>query len=204
VHKTVLLITHPELDVNFWAKNRPDVEAARPSHCGGCGRAARRATGRLRLWGHGTRTRTQWGPAQPGRPPGLLELVVRRYRCTDCGVTRTVVPRGVVKAYRYTLAAIALALTYWAVWRWPQDRARERVSPWPVVGSAEPHRWRSLRRWASRARELFGLDDIALHGSARLIARRVTKLLAGRGPPDGTELDRVFAGAHVRGRTSST
>ncbi len=199
-HTTLI---HHDLDVKSWTKIEPDVEGARPSHCGGCEAPARRGGGLLRLHGHGTRVRTLWGPTWPELGPGLVDIAVRRYRCVDCRAVRTVVPRGVAQLYRYTLGGIGLALTYWALWLWPAARTRMEVSPWPVVGMAAPERWRSLERWARRAHMLFGLPQSVPRGGPREFARRVTGLLGGRGPPDETELVRVFVGAQMRGRTLS-
>ena len=42
-----------------------------------------------------------------------LVVLARRYRCTACGAVLVVVPRGVGRSLRYTLEAIAYALSLW-------------------------------------------------------------------------------------------
>jgi hypothetical protein len=130
--------------------------------------------------------------------PLLWEIRVRRYLCVDCGACPTVVPAGLGRAYRYSLSAIAMALTLWAMWRVSAARVRQRVSPFRRVGVSEPTRWRSLRRWTHRAQELFALAIEAAGSATREVAQRVAHLVLSRGPEGRTELDRVFAGAQVR------
>ena len=192
-------LSHHDLDVNYWAINVPDVEQARPSHCPGCEGSARKPTGRLRLQGHGLRTRTLWGRQEVEASPTLWEIVLRRYRCVDCGAVPTVAPRGVFTHFRYALGAIALALAWWAVVMLSPSEVRRRISPWPIVGLAEPERWRSLPRWSRRACELFRLDA-AFPDAATLRedASRVARLLIARGPPSAQRLERAFIGAHAR------
>ena len=134
------------ISVNSWADFVPDVEACRPSHCLGCGQTAYKTNGRLRLHGHGLRSRGIWGPAKAEAEPAMWDIWVRRYLCVDCGVCLTVLPAGLKRAYRYSLSAIAMALTLWALWRRPARRVRDLVSPQRLVGASEPARWRSLRR----------------------------------------------------------
>ena len=44
-------------------------------------------------------------------------IACRRYRCVSCGAILTVVPRGVAPRRHYGHAAIAMALTLWAITR---------------------------------------------------------------------------------------
>jgi len=122
---------------------------------------------------------------------------MRRYRCTTCGVARTVQPPGLAARLRYSVCAIALALYAWAVWRRPAARVREQVSPFAIVGTSEADRWRSLRRWAERAAALFGLPAGAA-APARQQAARAAQLVRARGPTDAAEAVRVFLGARTR------
>lgn len=189
---------HHELDVNTWLVNRPNVDAARPSHCPGCGIEAHRAEGRLHLHGHGQRVRVLWGVPRPGSPPTLWEVMLRRYRCTRCGHVCTVAPRGIATLYRYALASIAVAFVLWGLWERTAAATRAAVSPWRLVGDSTHGSWRSLGRWAGRVAELFGDDIDDELATMRARARRTAHVLIARGPSTSLELERAFVGAHFR------
>jgi len=184
-------------EVKLWLAKDDGVEASRPSHCAACGAAAYRGDGRLRLHGHGRRQRTVWGPQQPDGAPSEWDAWVRRYRCTGCRSVRTAARPGLGRRLRYSLCAIALALTAWAVWLLPATEVRARVSPFRTVGSNEAERWRSLRRWARRAAGLFGLPAAATVATPKEQAARAARLVRARGPTDRAEAERVFIGARV-------
>lgn len=185
------------LDVNLWLRNTPDVEQARPSHCRKCGVSAKARGGKLRLHGHGLRSRTLWGRPDVGSSPVCWEVVLRRYRCTQCEAVVAVGPRGIGAHLRYALGTIAMALFWWGIQHQPSPAVRTRCSPWPIVGLADQARWRSLPRWVSRGAELFGLDaDVAPGDRGRSDACRIAYLLIARGPPEGSDLERAFVGAH--------
>ena len=184
-------------EVKFWLAKDDGVEASRPSHCPACGVPAYRGDGGLHLHGHGARERTVWGPRTPEGPAWLATVLLRRYRCTVCEAIRTVQRPGLAARFRYSLAAIALALAAWAVWLQPPAAVRDRISPWPVVGASEAERWPSLRRWARRAAALFELPALPL-GTVRTQASRVAQLVRARGPTDCGEAERVFVGARAR------
>ena len=182
--------------VKFWWTEDDGVEASRPSHCAACGAAAHRGDGRLRLHGHGSRERTVWGPTEPTTAPAETSVRVRRYRCTDCGAARTALPRGLGRRLRYSLSAIALALTAWAVWLMPAATVRAQVSPLRQVGAADAERWRSLPRWARRAAALFDLPA-GSQDAPRQQAARAAQLVRARGPTGAPEAARVVIGAHA-------
>lgn len=190
-------LIHHALDVNSWAKIDPDVEAARASHCPGCGKAARDRD-RLRLHGHGRRRRNLWGSAEAGAQAVIDTVLLRRYRCVDCKTVCTVAPRGIATGFRYGLAAIGAALLLWGVWSWTAARVRNKVSPNHIVGPSEPARWRSLNRWARRGRELFEVPERIVGETDREVAHRVAHLLIARGPPDLDQCRRVTIGACAR------
>jgi len=184
-------------EVKFWLAKDDGVEASRPSHCPACGVPAYRGDGGLHLHGHGVRERTVWGPPTPDGPAWLATVLMRRYRCTVCTAVRTVQRPGLTARFRYSLAAIALALTAWAVWRQPPAAVRARICPWPIVGASEAERWPSLRRWTRRAAALFELPALPL-GTLRAQAARIAQLVRARGPTERGEAERVFVGARAR------
>jgi hypothetical protein len=184
------------IGVKPWWEKCGGVEALRPSHCSACGAAAHRGDGRLRLYGHGRRERTVWGPTLPGTAPVLTSVWVRRYKCADCGAARTVLPRGLGHRMRYALSAIALALTAWAVWLLPSAEVRAQVSPLRVRGPDDADRWRSLPRWSRLAAALFDVPA-ASEITPRQRAARAAQLVRARGPTDAPEPARVVIGAHA-------
>ncbi len=123
---------------------------------------------------------------------------MRRYRCTACGAARTVQRPGLAARLRYSLCAIALALTAWAVWLLPAATVRDRVSPLAQLGPSDAERWPSLRRWARRASALFGLPAAATAATAREQAARAALQVRARGPTDRPEAERAFIGAYAR------
>lgn len=181
--------------VNSWLK-KSDVEAARPSHCRKCNESARQGD-EIRLQGHGLRRRQVWGPPQPGAAPEVVLTVVRRYRCTSCGATMTVSPKGLVKNYRYSLPAIAAALLRWALHKWPASQVRSVISPWELGGLNAQQRWRSLLRWSRRGSSLFRLrEPPAEHDSTyRDAAHRVVHVVLATAPAAASELSRISLAA---------
>jgi hypothetical protein len=138
-----------------------------------------------------------WGPPSPDGAPGLWDVPMRRYRCTSCGAVRTAVRPGLGARLRYSLCAIALALTAWAIWGWSAANVRAEVSPFRIVGASEAERWRSLRRWAVRSESLFRLPKSPTSAGPRLRAARAVALVRARGPTDAAERMRVFVGARA-------
>lgn len=84
--------------------------------------------------------------------PLLVEVQVRRYRCTACGATQTVVPAEVLTRRLYSASALVWALALWGIDALTAAAVRARVSPWRVVGAASATRWDALRRWARSAK----------------------------------------------------
>lgn len=122
---------------------------------------------------------------------------MRRYLCVDCRACPTVIPAGLSKAYRYSLSAVAMALTLWALGQQRAVEVRRRVSPQRQLGDSEPSRWRSLRRWTRAAHRLFNLAARPAGETTRELARRIAHLVLARGPTELGELERAFAGAQV-------
>lgn len=185
------------LDVKCFAKMTFGVEELRPEKCEACGVGAG-MPGNLRIHGHGLRGRTAWGPAEASGAKGeLIDLVLRRYRCLECKHVMTNRPGFLARYFRYTTAAIGLALFLWAVARLSTSAVRGEVSPWSIRGLCEPERWRSLTRWLERSTELFGFED-SLGETGRPLASRVAHLLAARAPPELDARARTFVGAQLR------
>lgn len=125
-----------------------------------------------------------------------MGLSLRRYRCLDCGHVMTIRPRFLARYFRYTTAAIALAFWIWAVASRSASAARHEVSPWPLRGSSEAHRWRSLGRWLRRLDDLLGLpEDLGERG--RALAHRAAQLMTARAPPELAARVRAFVGAQL-------
>ena len=82
----------------------------------------------------------------------------RRYRCVVCVAVILVVPRGVAPRRHYSQAAIAMAMTLWAVLALPPARVRERICVSRSL--AWGTEWSTLRRWARAARALVDLPSV--------------------------------------------
>jgi len=156
----------------------PSVAAARPGACVDCGAAGRPTGGGLGLHGHGVRDRQLCGPPDADSPSGWIVIECRRYRCVHCGAVLTVVPRGVAPRRHYGHAAIAMALTLWAIVREPVAAVRRRVCAWLITTEAVT-RWPALERWAHAARRT--RDDPSL--SLIAAAARTAQIAIGRAPP---------------------
>lgn len=105
-------------------------------------------------------------------------IACRRYRCVHCSAILTVVPRGVAPRRHYGHAAIALALTLWAIAREPVATVRQRVCVWPITVEAMT-RWATLERWARAARRTLGDTSLSLIAAAA----RTAQIAIGRAPP---------------------
>jgi hypothetical protein len=102
----------------------------------------------------------------------------RRYLCVQCGAVVTVVPRGVAPRRHYGHAAIAMALTLWAIAREPIAAVRRRICAWPITAEAVT-RWPALARWAHAARRTLGDASLSLIAAAA----RTAQIAIGRAPP---------------------
>ena len=185
------------LDVKILAKLEPEIEATRPSCCAQCGVAVG-MPGALKIHGHGLRERLVLGPTEPDASPETISVQLRRFRCIACGHVMTVRPAILARYFLYSTAAIGLALWLWATVQTTQSTVRGLVSPWPARGPSEADRWRSLRRWAGRASDVFGMPEGFYGETARDVAARVAGLLVGRAPPGLPERVLAFIGAQAR------
>jgi hypothetical protein len=180
--RSSIRIIHCEVDVKSWTWSRPSCGAVRPSRCPACAVASREPGKCLQIVGHGLRRRTLEGPISPDTPPAATEIAARRYRCLSCGAILVVVPRGVARGFRYSLAAIAWALALWAYQRLPAAAVRARTSTATVVGHSSVTRWASLRRWTLSASALFGPTPRLLGATLRERAASLSAFVAARAP----------------------
>lgn len=143
-----------------------------------CGAASRPVGGGLGLQGHGVRDRQLCGPPDADSAPMWIVITCRRFRCTSCSAILTVVPRGVARRRHYGHAAIAMALTLWAIARAPEAEIRRRVCAWPISAES-PARWPALARWARAARLELGAAGLSIKAAAA----RAAQIAIGRAPP---------------------
>lgn len=135
-------------DIKFWLARVPGVGEARPRACPGCG-AAGLEDRRVRLQGHGMVIRWVRGVIRDGGEPQDLDVVLRRYRCRDCGAVVRVGPRGLVTHRRYTAPTILFALALWSIAEHPSMAVRRQVSPDRYQGATSAGQvWTTLLRWA--------------------------------------------------------
>jgi hypothetical protein len=106
-----------------------------------------------------------------------------------------VAPRGVARAFRYTVTAIAWALALWAYERMPAARVRARTSTAKWVGAAAATRWLSLRRWTGCADRLFGFSPSGAEMVRQRAARVATFVSAHATVPTGVVSHDAFFGA---------
>ena len=78
----------------------------------------------------------------------------------------------------YGHAAIAMALTLWAIVQVPVAEVRRRVCAWPVSHESQT-RWPTLTRWARAARDALGDAGLSLEAAAA----RAGQIAIGRAPP---------------------
>ncbi len=171
-------IVHHALDVKGWLAAPPSVASARPGSCVDCGAASQPIGCGLGLHGHGFRDRQLRGPPDADSAPTWIVIACRRYLCTCCAAILTVVPRGVAQGRHYGHAAIAMALTLWAIAQEPVAEVRRRICAWQV-SSEDVTRWPTLQRWARAARG--ALRDSSL--SLRNAASRAAQIAIGHAPP---------------------
>jgi hypothetical protein len=171
-------ILHHTLDVKGWLASPPSPESARPGACPDCDAPSRPTGGRLGLHGHGFRDRQLRGPADAWGPPTWIVIACRRYCCLNCDAILTVVPRGVAPGRHYGHAAIAMALTLWAIARETVAEVRRRVCAWSTTVE-DVTRWPTLKRWARAARGALGDASLSLIAAAA----RAGQIAIGRAPP---------------------
>lgn len=171
-------IVHHKLDVKGWIASPPTPEDARPGMCVICDAPSRPTGGRIGLHGHGFRDRQICGPPDVDSAPTWIVIACRRYQCTTCDAILTVVPRGVAPRRHYGHAAIAMALTLWAITQESEADIRRRVCA-RQISVESPTRWPTLVRWARAARDALGATTLSLKDAAAQVAQ----IAIGRAPP---------------------
>lgn len=157
-----------------------------------CDAPSRPAGGKLGLHGHGFRDRQVCGPPDVDSMPTWVVIACRRYLCTSCESILTVVPRGVAPRRHYGHAAIAMALTLWAIAGESEAEIRRRICA-RQISVESPARWPTLARWARAARDALGATSLSLKDAAA----RAAQIAIGRAPPDLRRASRwaqAFAG----------
>lgn len=98
----------------------PPIDAVRPRRCGRRGCVAGAGSGLL-FQGHGVRQVLIVLPGRHGQGVArMVRIVVRRFRCKQCGATVMAYPRGVVPWHLYSLIAIVAA---WWLSKTPHPKA---------------------------------------------------------------------------------
>ena len=177
-------LIHSQLDLKFWTKEVPTVEAVRPPRCPCCGAASQQPGRPLTVVGHGVRGRQLRGPTQVGEEPKELELQQRRFRCRACGAVMVVAPAQVLRGRLFSSVAIVWALCLYGVEQRAAAEVRHLVNPWRVVGATAARGWRSLTSWAAAvaAGGVLPVKRIVA-GTPRQLARAVSWALSALAPP---------------------
>jgi hypothetical protein len=171
-------MVHSCVDVKSWVLSPPSCDAVRPASCPACSSAGCEPGRALTIVGHGWRARDVEGPHEPDEDATDVEVLCRRYVCNACGAILVVVPRGIGRALRYSLSAIAYALALWGYSRATAAQARAATSTAKARGFTSPEQWSSLRRWTSQARSIFGPGAPNTGSSLRERAARLATWLA--------------------------
>lgn len=211
---STFLVDQADVTVNDWIEQYdglPPVGLVRPKQTPCCDKKSRPLGEGLSLHGHGSRRRSISGLLRMPESVAAsrlacktVEIRVRRYRCTLCGRTMTVVPAEVRPHAEmlWTLVVVALGL-----WAYHSDGpSAESVRQWCLgLSGPVPDGWRQLRRWAS-ADELVAAGQVALTLPPKRRAAQIVRILAARAPPDTRDrprtdraLSAVFAQAHRGG-----
>lgn len=122
------------------------------------------------LVGHGRRRRQQTGRDEAGVSSDE-DVLVRRYRCRECGAVVVVMPRGMRPRLRYRVVSIVHGLALWAGGL-ASAAVRARISSTTSVAHNASRYWSSLARWLRLSAQWVGGP---LQGSSR--AERVEDLL---------------------------
>lgn len=124
------------------------------------------------------------GALVPGGTAAIHEVLLRRFLCLHCRAVVTVGPAEIGARLLYGLVTVALVLARWGSGV-PLPELRREFGVGRVWGPSGVGTWRSVRRWAAAAAtgRIWPSVSTGLIGTRRELARRVTWLLGGAGPP---------------------
>lgn len=165
------------IGVRNWSTRTPSAAAVRPTHCPGCHLGAHPVGERVRLIGHGLRSRRVRTALEPDAPVTVVTVFVRRFLCRDCGAAIQVVPAEILPRARYSATAMARALGMVGFGGRSFAEARQ------VVGDGQSRDWPALRRWHRPLGGLGPRSPFRAAGSPRERAQRVTARLLAYTPP---------------------
>ena len=132
------------------------------------------------LHGHGTRARTVRGVLAHDETPAFHEVRVRRYRCTACGATCTVVPVDVLPRKHFGALSVALAMALYGALERSLREVYDALNPTRIRGH-NARGWDSVLRWISLASTLFPEVRPSPAGfTSRQSAERAAMTLAAR------------------------
>jgi hypothetical protein len=118
------------------------------------------------------------GVLAPDEAPAFHELHARRYRCTACGATSTVVPTDVLPRKHFGALTIALAFALYGALRQSLDAVHRALNPTRVRGYGA-RGWDSVLRWLAVAPTLFpDVRPSPTEWSSRQVAERAAMTLA--------------------------
>lgn len=167
------------------------VDELRPAACARCGQPSHLAGGRLGLHGHGTRSRQTRGLLTVDGEAVVKVVTARRYICTRCWTTVTVLPTAVAPHRLYLKSTMAVAFVLHGVERQSQRATRARLCPWRTWGDGSATRWDALRDWLAAVREgrLFRcVRRPPDEWPRRRVAQRAATTVAALAPPEVTPL----------------
>jgi hypothetical protein len=173
-----------DVPIDEWLQSPPSPRRVRPTHCPCCQAAAWIDGTRLRILGHGRRSRSVISQATSTSDALNHQFPGRRFRCAvdGCGAVMLAVPAGVLPKRRFSGPSIAFAIALFGHALASAGSVRRRLAPSTCGGDV----WRQLRRWVRSAVEdrLFRLSrrfDARLPW--RSLAAHIGSMLAGDAPP---------------------
>jgi hypothetical protein len=134
-----------------WLQSPPSPRRVRPTHCPCCQAAAWIDGKRLRILGHGRRSRSVISQATSTSDALNHQFPGRRFRCAvdGCGAVMLAVPAGVLPKRRFSGPSIAFAIALFGHALASAGSVRRRLAPSTCGGDV----WRQLRRWVRSAVE---------------------------------------------------
>ena len=118
------------------------------------------------------------GVLAPDEDPTFHEILARRYLCTACDVTSTVVPADVLPRKHFGAVTIALAFALYGALRKSLGAVYQALNPMRVRGG-DARGWRSVLRWLSIVSTLFpDVRSSPPEWSSRRVAERAAMTLA--------------------------